>query len=100
MRLIRVQNVEDRLFSPPLVNQKQKIVYGCGFAFLNEALKIDSRVGLFLPCRVTVIEHQGKVKLYTINPTRLSAYFNNAELDQLCIQMRDIYTDVLDEAIM
>lgn len=100
MRLIRVQNVEDRLFPPPLVNQTQKIVYGCGFAFLYEALKVDSRIGLFLPCRVTIVEHQGKVKLYTINPTRLSVYFNNAELDQLCEQMRDIYTDVLEEAIM
>ena len=100
MRLIRVQNVEDRLFPPSLVNQKQKIVYGCGFAFLNEALKVDSRIGLFLPCRVTIVEHQGKVKLYTINPTRLSVYFNNNELHRLCMQMRDTYTDVLDEAIM
>ncbi|MBE9515895.1 MAG: c-type cytochrome [Proteobacteria bacterium] len=100
MRLIRIQNVEDRLFPPHAVNQKQKMVYACGFAFLYKALEVDSRVGLFLPCRVTVIEQEGKVKLYAVNPRSLAVFFNNNELDQLCTQMRDIYIDLMEEATM
>lgn len=100
MRLIRVQNVEDKLFPENKVNQKQKIVYACGFNFLYEALKVDSRVGLFLPCRITILEHAGKVKIYTMNPNRLATYFNNDELAKLCSQMHDTYVDLLEEATM
>ncbi|MDH5631412.1 MAG: c-type cytochrome [Gammaproteobacteria bacterium] len=100
MVLIRVQNIEDRLFSPKQVNNKQKIVYSCGFNFLYEAMKVDSRVGLFLPCRITIMQEEDKVRLYAMNPKRLSIYFNNDELQKLCGQMYDIYVSVLDEATM
>lgn len=100
MVLIRVQNIEDRLFAPKQVNEKQKIVYSCGFNFLYEAMKIDSRVGLFLPCRITIMQEQDKVRVYAMNPKRLSIYFNNNELQKLCGQMYDVYVSVLDEATM
>ena len=100
MRLIRVQHLDEGLVEAGKENKKQVIVYSCSFNFLNEALKIDPRVGLFLPCRVTVVEHQGKVLVMTVNPKRLSAVFNNNELDRLCDQMHLIYLDVLDEATL
>ena len=61
---------------------------------------MDPRVGLFLPCRVTVAEHRGKVLVLTINPKRLSAIFNNAELNEMCEQMQKLYTDIIEEAIL
>ncbi len=98
MRLIRVQNVEDRLFPQDKVNTRQKIVYACGFNFLYEAMKVDSRVGLFLPCRITIMEHAGKIKIYAMNPKRLAVFFNNDELEKLCDRMYDTYVDLLEEA--
>lgn len=100
MRLIRVQHLDQGLVAPEKENRKQVIVYSCGFNFLNEALKVDPRVGLFLPCRVTVVEHRGKVLVMTVNPKRLSAVFNNNELEQLCDQMHQTYLDILDEATL
>lgn len=100
MKLIRVQNLEDKLFPEKQVNQKQKIVYACGFNFLYEAMKIDSRVGLFLPCRITIMEDKGVIRLYTMNPKRLAVYFNNDELQKLCNQMYNVYVELLDEATM
>lgn len=100
MRLIRVQHLDQGLVDPDKENTKQVIVYSCGFNFLNEALKVDPRVGLFLPCRVSIIEHKGKVLVMTVNPKRLSAVFNNNELERLCDQMYQTYTDVLEEATL
>jgi len=100
LKLIRVQELDKGLAEKGKENKKQIIVYSCGFSFLYEALKIDPRVGLFLPCRITVIEEQGKVTLMTINPKRLSAHFNNSELDRLCEEMHEKYTDILDEATL
>ena len=100
-RLIRVQYLEDGFFPPDQVNRRQVIVYFCNFNFLYDALAIDPRVGLFLPCRVTVVEREdGTVLVMSINPTRLSAVFNNEQLDEACDQMRQTYQEILEEATL
>lgn len=99
-RIIRVQTLEDGLYPKGQDNPRQAIIYFCNFELLNDALTVDPRVGLFLPCRVTVIEQAGEVKLYAINPKRLSGLFNNNELDKLCGGMSDTYTDILEEATL
>ena len=100
MRLIRVQYMDQGLAPPGKENKKQIIVYSCGFNFLYEAMKVDPRVGLFLPCRVTAVEHQGKVLVMAVNPKRLSTVFNNSELNALCEQMYTTYVDMIEEAIL
>jgi cytochrome c oxidase cbb3-type subunit III len=100
MRLIRVQTLDQGFVADGKENHDQTIVYSCDFGFLNEALKIDPRVGLFLPCRVTVIRHAGKVQVMTINPKRLSRIFNNAELNGLCEQMYKVYSEILEESVL
>lgn len=79
-------------------NSKQTIIYFCSFSFLYDALKIDPRVGMFLPCRITVTEQDGKVQMMSINPKHLSQLFNNNELDESCDQMHEVYTSILEDA--
>jgi len=100
MRLIRVQTVDQGIVPSGTENPDQTIVYSCDFTFLNEALKVDPRVGLFLPCRVTVVRHQDKVLVMSINPKRLSQIFNNSELNELCEQMYRVYESILDEVVL
>lgn len=99
-RLIRDQILEDGLFPPEQQNTRQMMVYFCNFKFLYDALALDPRVGLFLPCRVTVVEREGKVLVMSINPKRLSRLFNNAELDRACDEMHKLYTEILEEATL
>lgn len=100
LRLIRVQTLDQGFVPEGRENPKQVIIYSCDFGFLNEALKIDPRVGLFLPCRVTIVQRQDKVLIMAINPKRLSRIFNNSELNELCDRMHAIYTDILEEAVL
>ncbi|HED32754.1 MAG TPA: c-type cytochrome [Gammaproteobacteria bacterium] len=95
---IRDQSLNFGFNTSPSKNARQTIVYFCNFSFLNEALKIDPRVGMFLPCRITVTENNGKVQMMSINPKHLSQLFNNRELDESCDQMYDIYTGILEDA--
>lgn len=97
-RLIREQTLENGLFPEDQENDRQVIVYFCNFNFLYDALAVDPRVGLFLPCRVTVVEQQGRVKVMSINPKRLSTLFNNENLNQACDHMYQLYTEILEEA--
>ena len=101
--LIREQPVEQGLGPKGKKSEEgdgHTIIYSCGFHMLNEALKVDPRVGLFLPCRITVVQLKDKVKVMAINPKRMSALFNNEELDRLCDKMRQTYIDLMEEALL
>jgi cytochrome c oxidase cbb3-type subunit III len=100
MRLIRIQTLDQGYVEEGKENHQQTIVYSCDFAFLNEALKVDPRVGLFLPCRITIVQQANKVLVMSINPKRLSRIFNNAELNGLCEQMYKVYVNILEESVL
>ncbi len=97
-RLIRIQYLDQGFVPAEKENTGQVIVYSCDFGFLNTALQVDPRVGLFLPCRVTVLRHHGKVLVMSINPKRLGALFNNTALNSLCDRMYRKYRNVIEEA--
>jgi cytochrome c oxidase cbb3-type subunit 3 len=98
MRLIRVEAFDQTFSGKGQENKRHITIDSCDFSFLNQALKIDPRVGLFLPCRFTLTEQDGKVRVMVINPKRLSAIFNNSELNQLCDHMYQVYLDIIEEA--
>lgn len=97
-RLIRVQYLEEGLVEKGKENKKQVMIYFCNFNFLNRALAIDPRVGLFLPCRITATEVNGKVTVMSTNPLQMSRFFNNEELDKLCKELYQIYADIVEES--
>lgn len=99
-RVIREQELEQGLAEPGKENKRRIILYFCDFGFLNEALAIDPRVGLFLPCRVTLLETDQGVRVMSINPKKLSHLFNNRELDKACQRMHDLYTEIIEEATL
>ncbi len=98
--LIRTQTLDNGYVPEAEENKKQLVMYFCNFSFLNKALLIDPRVGMFLPCRITVVEQEGVVRVLAINPMRLSKIFNNVELNEACHEMRDIYESILEEATL
>jgi cytochrome c oxidase cbb3-type subunit 3 len=98
--LIRIDYLDHGLVEKGKENKKQVVLHFCNFGFLFEALAIDPRVGMFLPCRVTVMEKDGKVQLSTINPKRLSKLFNNHELDESCETMYEVYNNLLEDATL
>lgn len=100
-RIIRIQNLENGLFDEDKEDPNQVIVYFCNFNFINQALSIDPRVGLFMPCRVTVVKRDdGTVEVMSINPRYMSRMYNNAELKESCNKMYDIYESILEEATL
>jgi len=98
--LIREQELNSGLVTEDKEDPKQHIIYFCNFSLLNQALATDPRVGLFLPCRITVVEREGKVRLLAVNPKRLSRIFNNAELNEMCDQVTKMYSAIMEEATL
>ena len=97
----RVQTLEYGLTAPANENPKQVIVYFCNISLLNQALAVDPRVGMFLPCRITIIEKpDGSVQVMSLNPKVMSRLFNNSELNQLCEQLSQAYAAIMEEATL
>ena len=99
-RLIRNQALDYGFVEAGKESKREEIVFFCNFNFLYEALKLDPRIGMFLPCRVTAVERDGKVQVMSINPKRLSHFFNNSALDEACEQMHDTYTSIMEDATL
>lgn len=97
-KIIRVQYLNQGLAKEGKENKKQVMIYFCNFDFLNRALAIDPRAGLFLPCRITAIEHKGKVTVMASNPLYMSNLFDNENLNKLCQEMYDIYAEIVEES--
>jgi cytochrome c oxidase cbb3-type subunit 3 len=97
---IREQPLNAGLVAEGSEDPKQYIIYFCNFGLLNQALATDPRVGLFLPCRITVVEKDGKVSIMAVNPKRLSHIYNNSELIELCDRLTKMYIDTMEEAVL
>ncbi len=99
-RIIRVQHLESGFVEEGKEDRREVIVYFCNFNLIDSALKLDPRVGLFMPCRITVVERDRRVQLMAINPKYLAKLYNNHDMDESCQQMYDIYTEIMEEATL
>lgn len=99
MRVVRMQAYDKGYVPEGKENTQRMVVDACDFSLINDALKLDPRVGLFLPCRVIVAEQDGEVKVMSVNPKRLSVFFNNAELNEMCERISKTYKEVIEEAL-
>ena len=62
-------------------------------------LNIEPRLGVILPCRITIIERQdGQVILAAPNMKLMASWFNNNELIELAEAMEETIEAVLEEA--
>lgn len=97
-KLISFKPGNKRTSTRALAQSKQATVNFCNYEMINDALAIDPRIGMFLPCQITIVETFSGVSAMSINPKRLSQLFNNDELDQACEQMHNTYSKILREA--
>ena len=52
-----------------------------------------------LPCRLTLIEKDGKVSIHYLNPALVKGFGNN-EMDKLCDQIMSALNSVVEEATL
>jgi cytochrome c oxidase cbb3-type subunit 3 len=97
--LIRMQDLDSGLVPAADADPDKVVIYFCNFHLIDKFLKIDPRIGVFLPCRVTVTRQNGRVRLQTVNPKILSGLFNNDELQKACDEMTKMYRDVMEDSI-
>ncbi len=99
-RIFPTRYLEQGLADDFDVNKKQIGIRFCNFKELYHLLNIDPRLGTVLPCRINVIERNGKVILISPNVVEVARLFNNRELMEVAVVMEEIILDVMEEATL
>ena len=67
-----------------------KILGACNPNFANQALQLEEKIGILLPCNVTVLEQEsGKVEVSIMDPTVAMSIVENPELEALAIDVSE-----------
>lgn len=95
---IRRQDVDQDLAESGQENHRIVFVFFCNFAMLDSALKIDPGVGVFLPCKITLIDTGDEIEIIAANPALVSHALNEPRLDELCDKLTSDYRNIIEEA--
>lgn len=93
--------LEQGLIDEFSVNTRQVGVRFCNFNVLYGMLKIEPRLGIVLPCRITIMERPGgEVMLVVPNLRVVSRWFNNDELVGLWDRMEETFNGIIEEVTL
>lgn len=76
--------------------RKYTILGACNPTFAHQALEIDDRIGLLLPCNVVVQEKNGKTEISIFNPSLITKLFQNEQLAKMSEELRQRVERVLE----
>jgi len=78
--------------------RRYKILGACNPRFAHEALLLEDKLGVMLPCNIIIQEHEdGSIEVSTINPTVSVGALNNPKLDNFADHVKNILKDVLNK---
>lgn len=93
--------LEQGLIDEFSVNARQIGVRFCNFNVLYGMLKVEPRLGVVLPCRITIMERDdGEVLLVVPNLRVVSRWFNNDELVGLWDRMEETFVEIIEEVTL
>jgi uncharacterized protein (DUF302 family) len=97
-RVLHIHDVQATLAAKGFARHPLKIVEICNAKFAYDALAKDIRVGLMLPCRITVYVHGSKTFLSAFRPTVIKAMLPEAGLERLADEVDVIVRGIVDAA--
>ena len=74
-----------------------KIIEICSGKYANQFLKKDKLTSLCMPCKINVLEDEGKVKIIGMKPTIISQFFPKISRQEAEVVEKDI-KEIVDNA--
>lgn len=76
---------------------KYKILGACNPHFANEALKVEDKLGVLLPCNIIVQEHEdGEVEVSAVDPIASMGFVKNKSLENIANEVQQKLIKVID----
>lgn len=95
--LFQVYDMKERLAAKGFEQKPLKIIEICSGKYSNQFLNKNMLVSLCLPCKINVMEEDGKVKIASMRPTVISQFFPEVSRKEAEEAERDI-KGIIDNA--
>ena len=73
--LFQIYDVKERLAAKGFEQKPLKIIEICSGKYANQFLNKNRLTSLCMPCKINVLEENGKVKIAGMKPTMISQFF-------------------------
>jgi len=73
-----------------------RILGACNPGMAHKAIGIEPRVGAMLPCNVILRAVEGGIEISAIDPVASMSAIDNADLDKIAAQVRDMLIEAVD----
>ena len=91
--LFQVYDIKERLAAKGFKQEPLKIIEICSGKHANKFLSKNKFISLFMPCKINVLEENGKVKIVGMKPTIISQFFpevNQEEAEEVEKELKEI----------
>ena len=95
--LFQVYDVKERLAAKGFHQMPLKIIEICSGKYANQFLNRNRLISLCMPCKINVMEDDGKVKIIGMKPTMISQFFNEVSPEEAMEAENDI-KEIVDKA--
>ena len=73
--LFQIYDVRERLAAKGFEQKPLKIIEICSGKYANQFLNKNRLISLCMPCKINVLENNGKIKIVGMKPTMISQFF-------------------------
>src|SRR3989344_7789314 len=73
--LFQIYDVKERLAAKGLEQKPLKIIEICSGKYANQFLNKNRLISLCMPCKINVMEEDGKIKILGMKPSMISQFF-------------------------
>ena len=88
--LFNVYDVKERLAAKGFKHEGLKIIEICSAKYANNFLNKNKLISLCMPCKINVLEDNGKVKIVGMNPAMISQFFSEVNREEAKEVEKDI----------
>ena len=95
--LFQVYDVKERLAAKGFSQKPLKIIEMCSAKYANQFLNKNRLISLCMPCKINIVEDEGKVKIIGMKPTMMSQFFPEVNEEDAREAEKDII-DIIEKA--
>ena len=95
--LFQIYDLKERLGAKGFEQKPLKIIEICSGKYANQFLNKNRLISLCMPCKINVLEENGKVKIAGMRPSIISRFFSEVDQEEVMEAERDI-KEIIDNA--
>jgi len=95
--LFQIYDLKERLAAKGFEQRPLKIIEICSGKYANQFLNKNRLISLCMPCKINVLEENGKVKIIGMKPTMISQFFHEVSPEEAMEAENDI-KEIVDKA--